>query len=239
MTTRRLEPIHPGEILEEEFMRPQGLSANALARRIDVPVTRISEIVRGNRGITADTALRLARLFGTSSELWLGLQAEYDLRVARRDLADVIQDRIVPLKKQASRYGERPSSPRSSVGEQADRCGTASTHRRDRDRRRIRRPSPSQGKQARVKEAFFAIADRLVQASDGAERESLKEELARLTFGDSSGHRGKTRENRPTRNALEPKRSSRVRTGVPLLSRRPKGSRRPTIALVNKLRDEE
>jgi addiction module HigA family antidote len=81
MTTRRLEPIHPGEILEEEFMRLQGLSANALARRIDVPVTRISEIVRGNRGITADTALRLARLFGTSSELWLGLQADYDLRV--------------------------------------------------------------------------------------------------------------------------------------------------------------
>ncbi len=71
MAAKRLEPIHPGEILEEEFMRPLGLSANALARRIDVPVTRISEIVRGKRGITADTALRLGRLFGTSSELWL------------------------------------------------------------------------------------------------------------------------------------------------------------------------
>lgn len=79
-----------------------------------------------------------------------------------------------------------------------------------------------------------AIADRLVRASDEAERESLKEELARLTFGDSSGHRGNTRENGPTRNALEPKRSPRVRNGVPLLPRRPKGSRRPTMALVNK-----
>jgi len=62
MATRRLEPIHPGEILEEDFMRPLGLSANALARRIDVPVTRISEMVRGRRGITADTALRLGAL---------------------------------------------------------------------------------------------------------------------------------------------------------------------------------
>ncbi len=72
MTTKLREPIHPGEILEEEFMLPLGLSANALARRIDVPVTRVSEIVRGKRGITADTALRLARLFGTSSDLWPG-----------------------------------------------------------------------------------------------------------------------------------------------------------------------
>jgi len=86
MKTKRLEPIHPGEILEEEFMRPLGLSANRMARRIDVPVTRISEILRGKRGITADTALRLARLLGTSSDLWLGLQTEYDLRVAKRDL---------------------------------------------------------------------------------------------------------------------------------------------------------
>ncbi len=88
MATRRLEPIHPGEILEEDFMRPLGLSANALAKRVDVPVTRISEMVRGRRGMTADTALRLARFFGTSPELWLGLQAEYDLRVARREVGD-------------------------------------------------------------------------------------------------------------------------------------------------------
>ena len=145
MTERQLEAIHPGEILEEEFMRPLGLSANALARRIDVPVTRISEIVRGNRGITADTALRLARLFGTSSELWLGLQTEYDLRVARRDLGSAIEGRIVPLKKGASAYGGHASRSRSSVGEQVDRYARATTRRRDRDRRRIRRLSPGDG----------------------------------------------------------------------------------------------
>ena len=78
MTT--LDPIHPGEILEEEFMRPLGLSANALARAIDVPVTRISEIVRGRRGITADTALRLGRLLGTTPELWLALRKKIDRR---------------------------------------------------------------------------------------------------------------------------------------------------------------
>lgn len=139
MTTRRLEPIHPGEILEEEFMVPLGLSANALAKRIDVPVTRISEIVRGNRGITADTALRLARFFGTSSELWLGLQAEYDLRLARRDLAPEIQRRIVPMKASESLYGEQAESARSTVGEQTEPYGATPIHRRTRDRRRIRR----------------------------------------------------------------------------------------------------
>ena len=96
--TQKLSPIHPGEILEEEFMRPLDLSANSLARAIDVPVTRVSEIVRGRRGVTADTALRLGRLFGTSAEIWLGLQSEYDLRVARRDLEEMIRERVSPLK---------------------------------------------------------------------------------------------------------------------------------------------
>ena len=183
MKMKRLEPIPPGEILEEEFMRPLGLSANALARRIDVPVTRISEIVRGKRGITADTALRLARLFGTSSELWLGLQAEYDLRVARRDLAPVIEGTIVPLKKRPSTYGGLATSHRASVGEQVDPYAMASTRRRDHDRRLLRRPSPGRGKQDLARDAFFGLADRLALASDAAERESLKQELARLTFG--------------------------------------------------------
>src|SRR5262245_26646454 len=115
MSRKRLEPIHPGEILEEEFMHPLGLSANALARRIDVPVTRISEIVRGSRGVTADTALRLSRLFGTSSELWLGLQAEYDLRVARQDYG--IYERIVPLKQRGLHYKKGSADERSSIGE--------------------------------------------------------------------------------------------------------------------------
>ena len=138
MTTKRLEPILPGEILEEEFMRPLGLSANALARRLDVPVTRISEIVRGKRGITADTALRLSRLFGTSSDLWLGLQAEYDLRKARRDLSDAALGRIVPLKTPASDYSDVASRGQSRVSERIDRYGTKGADRHDRDRRRVR-----------------------------------------------------------------------------------------------------
>ncbi len=139
MTTKPLEPIHPGEILEEEFMRPLGLSANALARRIDVPVTRISEIIRGKRGITADTALRLARLLGTSSDLWLGLQAEYDLRVARRDLSAAALSRIVPMKRPASGYVGPASRAASEIGERTEPFGRASARRRDRDRRRSRR----------------------------------------------------------------------------------------------------
>ncbi|GEM_PF-268485 len=79
----KLPPIHPGEILREEFMKPRALSQNALARALNVPPRRINEIVLEKRGITADTALRLARYFGTSAELWTGLQADYDLRQAR------------------------------------------------------------------------------------------------------------------------------------------------------------
>jgi antitoxin HigA-1 len=81
---KRLEPIHPGEILREEFMLPLGISINALARALAVPANRISGIVNGNRAITADTALRLGRYFGTSPELWLDLQSDYELRLARR-----------------------------------------------------------------------------------------------------------------------------------------------------------
>jgi len=84
MTAKLLEPIPPGEILYEEFMKPLGVSINALAREIAVPPNRISEIVSGKRAITADTALRLGKYFGVSPEIWLGLQVDYDLRVARR-----------------------------------------------------------------------------------------------------------------------------------------------------------
>ncbi len=78
MKTTKLPPIHPGEILRVEFLKPRGLSQNALARALNVPPRRINEIVLGKRGITADTALRLARFFGTSTEMWTGLQADYD-----------------------------------------------------------------------------------------------------------------------------------------------------------------
>jgi addiction module HigA family antidote len=74
-----MEPVHPGEILLEEFLKPMELSQNALAREIRVPPRRINEIVHGTRRVTADTALRLSRFFGTSAEFWLGLQMDYDL----------------------------------------------------------------------------------------------------------------------------------------------------------------
>src|SRR3990170_4860079 len=80
-----LPPIPPGEILLEEFMKPLGISINGLARDIHVPPNRISEIVNGRRGITADTALRLSKCLGTTAELWLGLQADFDLRTAMRE----------------------------------------------------------------------------------------------------------------------------------------------------------
>ena len=79
-----LDPIHPGEILLEDFLKPMGISINKLAREISVPPGRISTIVNGKRSISADTALRLGIYFGVSPELWLGLQVDYDLRIARR-----------------------------------------------------------------------------------------------------------------------------------------------------------
>ncbi len=97
MAAKELEIIPPGEILVEEFMKPLGVSQNRLARDIDVPVSRIAGIVKGERAITADTALRLARFFGTSAELWLGLQSEYELRLARRALGKAIHAKVRPL----------------------------------------------------------------------------------------------------------------------------------------------
>ena len=84
MAAKLLEPIPPGEVLYEEFMKPLGVSINALAREISVPPNRVSDIVNGKRSITADTALRLGKYFGVSAEVWLGLQADYDLRIAKR-----------------------------------------------------------------------------------------------------------------------------------------------------------
>ena len=97
MRTKKLPPIHPGEILLEEFMKPRGLSQNALARALNVPPRRVNEIVLEKRGVTADTALRLARYFGTSAEMWTGLQADYDLRLARSEKARNIDREIEPL----------------------------------------------------------------------------------------------------------------------------------------------
>jgi addiction module HigA family antidote len=79
-----LDPVTPGEILLEEFLLPMAVSQNRLARDIDIPVSRVSDIVRGKRAISADTALRLGEYFGTSAEMWMNLQSDHDLRVARR-----------------------------------------------------------------------------------------------------------------------------------------------------------
>jgi antitoxin HigA-1 len=84
---KKLHPVHPGEVLLEEFLNPMGISQNRLALNIGVPARRINEIVLGKRGITADTALRLARFFGTSAQFWTGLQSQYDLDVAEEELA--------------------------------------------------------------------------------------------------------------------------------------------------------
>jgi addiction module HigA family antidote len=89
-TQRKLAPVHPGEILLEEFMLPLGLSQTRLGRDLGVSPRRINEIVHGKRSITADTALRLSRYFGTSAEFWLGLQADYDLDLATDRLSDRI-----------------------------------------------------------------------------------------------------------------------------------------------------
>jgi addiction module HigA family antidote len=92
----KLAPVHPGEVLKEEFMVPHDLTAAGLARALGVPANRISELLRGRRGVSGDTALRLARYFGTSPELWLNLQASYELDVARDESAAEI-GRIKPL----------------------------------------------------------------------------------------------------------------------------------------------
>lgn len=89
-----LDPIPPGEILYEEFMKPLGLSANQLARDIDVPPGRISEIINGKRAITADTALRLGKYFSVSADIWLNLQTDYDMRIARRKIWPAVEPRV-------------------------------------------------------------------------------------------------------------------------------------------------
>ena len=91
---KKLDPIHPGEILLEEFLLPMELSQNALARGLGVPPRRINEIVHGKRRVTADTALRLARFFGTSPQFWLGLQTEYELEIEKDRLKDRLEKEV-------------------------------------------------------------------------------------------------------------------------------------------------
>ena len=100
---KKLKPVHPGEILHEEFMKPLGLSMNKLALDLRVPVTRIADIVGERRGITADTALRLARYFKNAAVFWMNLQTRYDLEVAQDELAAKVERDVQPLETASSR----------------------------------------------------------------------------------------------------------------------------------------
>jgi addiction module HigA family antidote len=92
----RLPPIHPGEILREEFLSPLGMSANQLALALRVPATRINDIVNEKRGITADTALRLSRYFGTTPRFWMNMQASWELEVAEDHLGKAVKREVLP-----------------------------------------------------------------------------------------------------------------------------------------------
>lgn len=101
MSKRDFPPIHPGEILREEFFVPLGISQYRLAKEVHVPARRINEIVFEKRGISSDTALRLGRYFGTTAQFWINLQAHYDLEVARDTIEDTLEQQIKPFNKAA------------------------------------------------------------------------------------------------------------------------------------------
>jgi len=101
MIKNNLRPIHPGEILREEFLLPLGLSANALSLALLVPATRIHEVVRQRRGVTSDTALRLARYFNTTPQFWLNLQTNFNLKQTSIQVGDIILREIQPMQVEA------------------------------------------------------------------------------------------------------------------------------------------
>ncbi len=96
--TKTISPPHPGETIKEDYLVPLGMSVNALAKALGIGASRLNEIVRGERGITADTALRLARYFNTSAEFWLNLQSFYDLRIAQAKAGAEIARKVKPMK---------------------------------------------------------------------------------------------------------------------------------------------
>ena len=98
---KKIPPVHPGEVLYEDFVVPTGISIHPLAMDLRVPANRIAEIVKGERAISADTALRLARYLGTSAEFWLGLQSDYELEKAKDELATKIEREVRPRKRAA------------------------------------------------------------------------------------------------------------------------------------------
>lgn len=96
MVKNGLPPVHPGEILKEEFLKPLGMSVNALAKALDIPTSRLNDIVLERRGITADTALRLARYFGGDAQSWMNLQSTYELKIADKQVGNQIKRSITP-----------------------------------------------------------------------------------------------------------------------------------------------
>jgi addiction module HigA family antidote len=102
MSKNGMRPIHPGEVLREEFAKPLGLSANAIARALRVPPNRVTALLNEERTVTADTALRFARYFGTTPEFWMNLQATFDLRTAEIESAKVIAADVKPLPRKAA-----------------------------------------------------------------------------------------------------------------------------------------
>ena len=113
MRRRKLAPIHPGEVLNEEFLSPLGISQYRLAKETSVPPRRVNEIVHGTRAISADTALRLARYFGTSERFWLNLQARYDLEIEKDRLGNRLQREVkVRL---GTRHSLRQQTPNGSL----------------------------------------------------------------------------------------------------------------------------
>ena len=92
-----MRPVHPGEILLEDYIKPLGISVNALSKALHVPYSRLREVVDGNRGVTADTALRLERYFGSEAQGWLNLQSAYDLRIAEKAVGKSIDKQVLPM----------------------------------------------------------------------------------------------------------------------------------------------
>ena len=101
MASNKMRPIHPGEILREEFLIPLGMSANALAMALHVPAPRINDIVRERRAVTPDTALRLARYFDTTAQYWLNMQTTFDLKQVEREAGGKIAEEVRPMKRAA------------------------------------------------------------------------------------------------------------------------------------------
>ena len=102
MATNKMRPIHPGEILREEYLVPLGLTPHALAMELHVPAPRINDVVREKRGVTVDTALRLSRYFNTTAQFWMNLQSSYDLKIAERDVGEKIEKEIHPMQMAAA-----------------------------------------------------------------------------------------------------------------------------------------